>query len=177
MSQKHLTEEECSRLLKAYKTPDHVVRHCRAVADAAVKLAEELNKHGCKFDIELIRGAALIHDIMRVEENHWDKGAEIARNLGYIQEADIIKVHMNYNMKKEVKDLEEVDMVCFGDRVVKEDKYVGLEERMQYVMNKVSDSPHAVELIKKKTAETSLLLKKIEDTIGMSIDELMKKER
>lgn len=177
MSQKHLTEEECNKLLTAYRTPEHVVRHCKAVADAAVKLAEELNKHGAKLDIDLIRGAALIHDIMRVEENHWDKGAEIARSLGYEQEADIIKVHMNYNMKKDVNDLEEVDLVCFGDRVVKEDQYVGLEERMKYVMNKVSDSPYAVELIKRKTAETSILLRKIEDTIGMSIDELMKRER
>lgn len=177
MSHKRLTEEECTRLLKEYGTPDHVVRHCRAVADAAVKLAKELNLHGAKLDIELIKGAALIHDIMRVEENHWDKGADIARNLGYEDEADIIKVHMTYDMKKEVEELREVDLVCFGDRVVKEDKYVGLEDRMKYVMDKLQNNPAAVERITKKTAETKALLNKIEKTIGKSIDEIMEKER
>ncbi|WP_312649184.1 HD domain-containing protein [Aminipila sp.] len=177
MPHKYLTVEECLELLKKYNTPPHVIRHCKAVADAAVKLAIALNQKGSHLDIELIRGAALIHDIARVEENHQEKGAQIARLLGYNDEADIIKAHMTYELKKEVDDLAEVDMVCFGDRVVKEDKYVGLAERMAYIVEKVKDRPDAVSRILKKQAETELLLSKIEDRLGITIDELMSKER
>ncbi|QHI73757.1 hypothetical protein [Aminipila terrae] len=84
---------------------------------------------------------------------------------------------MTYELKKDVEDLTEVDMVCFGDRVVKEDQYVGLSERMAYIIDKVKDRPDAVIRIKKKQAETEILLSKIEDRLGVTIDELMKKER
>lgn len=177
MSAKRLTEEECMKLLQEYKTPEHVIRHCKAVAEAAVKLATALNKHGYNLDIELIRGAALIHDIARVEEEHWNVGADIADKLGYHEEADIIRVHMMYTMNYNVDELKEVDLVCFGDRVVKEDVYVGLEQRMQYVMEKAKHIPGAVERIKMKTKETAVLFKCIEDKLGMTIDEVMKEER
>ena len=177
VSKKRLTEDECLKLLEEYKTPEHVVRHCKAVSEAAIKLAIALNKCGYELDIDLIRGAALIHDIARVEEEHWNVGADIADKLGYHDEADIIRVHMMYTMNYNVDDLKEVDLVCFGDRVVKEDRYVGLEERMQYVMEKAKHIPGAVERIKKKTKETAVLFKSIEDKLGMTIDEVMKKER
>lgn len=177
MSHKYLTVEECLELLKSYNTPAHVVKHCKAVADAAVTLAKALNQKGCHLDIELIRGAALIHDIARVEDNHQEKGAQIARSLGYDKEADIINAHMTYELKKEINELSEVDMVCFGDRVVIEDKYVGLAERMAYIVEKVKDRPDAVERILRKQVETELLLSKIEDKLGITIDELMSIER
>lgn len=177
MSKRRLSEAQCLDLLKEYQTPEHVIRHCQAVAKAAVKLAEALNDHGHRFDIDLIRGAALIHDIARVHDEHWIVGADIADNLGYHDEADIIRVHMNYTMNYDVEKLKEVDMVCFGDRVVKEDEYVGLENRMQYVMDKLKDKPEAVARITQKTKETAVLFKAIEDKLGMTIDEVMEEER
>lgn len=177
MLHKRLTVEECFDLLKKYNTPPHVVRHCKAVADAAVKLALALNENGSNLDIDLIRGAALIHDIARVEEHHEERGAQIIRALGYDDEAEIIGAHMIYDLKKEIDELKEIDLVCFGDRVVKEDKYVGLAERMTYVINKVKDRPNAVARIMLKQAETEVLLAKIEDRLGITIDELMTKER
>ncbi|MFV0516815.1 MAG: HD domain-containing protein [Aminipila sp.] len=177
MSQKNITVEECYELLKKYNTPPHVIRHCEAVAETAVKLAKLLNEHGGNLNIDLIRGAALIHDIARVEEHHEIIGADIARMLGYEDEAAIINVHMTYDMNKEVDSLNEADLVCFGDRVVKEDKYVGLSDRMDYVIEKVKDRPDSIKRIRKKQEETEILISKIEKRLGITIDELMSKER
>ncbi|QAT42825.1 HDIG domain-containing metalloprotein [Aminipila luticellarii] len=177
MSHKHLTVEECFELLKKYNTPPHVIRHCQAVADTAVRLASALNEKGGHLDIELIRGAALIHDIARTQEHHEEKGAQIAQSLGYEDEAEIIHAHMTYELKKEVEELTEIDMVCLGDRMVKEDQYVGLSERMAYILDKVKDYPDAVERIKRKQVETEALLLKIESRLGRTMDELMDKER
>ena len=84
-------EEMKTELAKRLKPSRY--EHSLGVARAAVKLAEALNDHGHRFDIDLIRGAALIHDIARVHDEHWIVGADIADKLGYHDEADIIRVH------------------------------------------------------------------------------------
>lgn len=178
MAQKHLTVEECENLLKQYHTPEHVIKHCHAVAHAAMTVADALNQAGCHLDIRLIQGAALIHDILRVEDKHGEKGADIARNLGYEEEANIISVHMTYELPKSVAQMTETDLVCLGDRIVKEDQYVGFEERMQYVLDKVKGNVEAEQRITRKIADTRILLAEIEKIIGKTIDQLMKeKER
>ena len=62
---KRISEEEVKNLYLQYGTPEHVIGHCRAVSFVAVKLAEELNKHGYSFDLSLVRGAGLAHDVAR----------------------------------------------------------------------------------------------------------------
>ena len=164
--------------LRVYNTPPHVVRHCIAVTDAALKLAGALNEHGYKLDMELIRAAGLLHDISRVKEKHWEVGARLVRNWGYIEEADIIKVHMTYSRYSPVERLNETDIVVIGDRLVKEDKYVGVDARMQYIIDKAKAQGHdeAVIAILAKRDDMKRLMNQIEEIIGISIDDLMKQE-
>lgn len=124
---KHPTKDECERLLNEYKTPDHVKGHCRAVANTAVTVAKALNDNDFDLDIELIQAAGLLHDIARVEDRHWDVGADLMTKLGYEEESKIIKVHMTYSPFSHIDQVTETDMVCLGDRLVKEDQYVGLD--------------------------------------------------
>lgn len=174
MSAKRITEERCQELYKQYNTPLHVIGHCKAVTAVAETIGTELNKFGYDFDIDLIRGAGLVHDVARTQEEHWKVGADILEELGYIDEADIVRVHMFYEFN-DIKNLCETDMVCLGDRLVKENKYVGLDERIQYLIDKVKDSPERVERILLKKEETKKLIIEIEGIIGKSIDNLMMK--
>ncbi len=178
MNKQHPSRQECLRLLHEYKTPEHVIRHCIAVADAAVKIGQALNLHGYHLDLELIQAAGLIHDIARVEDEHWEKGYELAMGWGYEQEAAIIKVHMGYSPFSSVECINETDLVCLGDRIVKEDTYVGLDERMEYIIEKVRKQGHfdAEKRILEKKKEAGDLIKGIERIIGMSLDQLMKGE-
>ena len=114
-----LSEKEAERLYEKYQTPAHVIAHCREVTRVACGIAEQLNKHGYHLDLDLIRGAGLAHDVARTSEEHWNVGAEILRELGYDDEANIVQQHMSYQFKP-VDRLTETDMVCFGDRLVKE---------------------------------------------------------
>lgn len=173
---KHPDRQECERLLTEYGTPEHVKRHCRAVTDMACAVAEELNKHGFSLNIPLITAAGLLHDIARVEDRHWDVGAELMEKLGYSREADIIKVHMTYSPFSDIKDVTETDMVCLGDRTVLEDEYVGLDKRIDYVINKAKKggNPQAEPIILEKKKQTRQFIDQIEDVIGCSLDDLMK---
>lgn len=170
---KRITQNEIEELYVKWDTPDKVKAHCKAVSDVGVKMAEELNKHGYNLDLDLIRGSGLVHDVARIYDRHELIGYDILSELGYMDEANIVKVHMRYPKYNEIEELNECDIICLADRVVKENKYVGLDERMEYIIGKVPDgNPEIIERILLKKVETREVLDKIAQIIGKSIDEL-----
>lgn len=173
MANKHPSREECLALLKQYRTPEHVVRHCDKVTETALKIGEALNDKGYNLDLGLIQGAGLIHDIARVEDKHWDVGAVIASDLGYDQEAAIIKVHMHYSCDPNKRDITETDIICLADRMVKEDEFVGLDDRMQYVLDKFQGDQEATERVNERIKDNRVFIGRIEKIIGRSIESLM----
>jgi len=58
--------------------------------------------------------------------------------------------------------------------MVKEDKYVGLETRMKYVLDKFKENHDAYERIKAKMNDNKILIQKIENKIETTIESLMK---
>lgn len=170
---KRISDGEIKNLYREYHTPDKVMAHCRAVSEVGVKLATELNKHGYSLDVGLIRGAGLVHDVARIQDSHDIVGYEILKKLGYDDEAEIVRAHMKYPKYNPVDKLNECDIVCIADRVVKEDRYVGLDERIDYILNKAPDSPEVRERILKKKEETQKLLDEIAQIIGKGLDELL----
>ena len=138
---KRISEEEVKNLYLQYGTPEHVIGHCRAVSFVAVKLAEELNKHGYSFDLSLVRGAGLAHDVARTCDDHGGVCADELEALGYCDEAGIVRFHMYYDIVRHASQLTECDLVCLADKLVKEDKYVGLIPRMEYLIAKMPADP------------------------------------
>ncbi len=175
---KHPDRDLCMQYLKEYNTPVHVIGHCRAVAETAYIIAEELNKHGYDLNLDLILAAGLTHDIARVEDEHWNRGAEFMAERGWLEEAEIIRVHMHYSPFSELKDLTETDMICLADRTVLEDTYVGLDKRMDYVIEKAIKAGrlNAREIINSKKEITRQTIIGIENIIGITLDQLMKGE-
>ena len=88
--------DECYRLFDEYGTPEHVIGHCRAVSDTAVKIGEELNKNGYNFDLELVKVSGLIHDVARREDCHEIVAADMLFSRGFVKESEIVRVHMNH---------------------------------------------------------------------------------
>jgi Predicted HD superfamily hydrolase len=174
MENQHPSREKCLALLKEYHTPDHVIRHCEMVTETALKIGNALNEKGLNLDLKLIQGAGLIHDIARVEDKHWEIGAKIARDLGYLQEAEIIQVHMFYNCNPNEERINETDVVCLADRMVKEDQYVGLDSRMKYILDKFKGNQEAVDRISERIRENRKMISRIEGIVGISMDSLMK---
>jgi len=166
--------ETCMELLRSYETPPHVVRHCIAVCDVAVRIAKALTEKGEALDLTLLEAASLLHDIARVEENHGIKGAQVAEKHGYHQVAKLIKCHMFYATDPYKEKVTEQDLLCLADRMVKEDEYVGLEDRMKYVLDKLADAGIDTERVRNRLEENRLIKDKIEAIIGKTIDSLMK---
>ncbi len=174
---KHPTRGECEEMLYMYGTPEHVRNHCRAVADTACIVARALNDSGACLDIGLIEAAGMLHDIARTKDRHWEAGADIVREMGYDEESRIIRVHMTYSPFSDISKVNETDMVCLGDRLVKEDKYVGLDERIDYVIEKMQRNGNfdARPFILEKKKDCQRFLDQIESVIGISVDDLIRK--
>ena len=88
------------------------------------------------FALELVLASGLLHDIARKEERHWDVGADFCKNLNLPEEENIIRIHMQYEFTNDEQNLTEADLVCLGDRLSIEDRYVGLDKRMDYIIDK-----------------------------------------
>ncbi len=169
---RYISRKEIEKLYSLWHTPDRVKAHCSAVSAVGVKLAEELNKHGYRLNTELIRSAGLVHDVARTKERHDLVGYDILEKMGYHDEANIVKVHMRYPAFNTVDKLNECDMVCLADRLVKENKYVGLDERIDYIIEKAKDSPEAVKHILEDKKKIRKLIDEIEAVIGTTLDEI-----
>lgn len=121
-------EEAIRSLWEKYRTPENVIAHCRAVADKAMRLTQELNQGGCKLDEGLIFAAALLHDIARTEPNHAEQGAKWLVKEGYDKVAALVACHHDLG-EHESDPVTEKTVVYLADKLVLEDREVSLEER------------------------------------------------
>lgn len=169
----YITKAVQKELFDKCNTPPHIQAHCNAVAETARKLAIKLNQTGYDMDVDVIYGAALVHDVLRLSKDHAKDGAELLYSLGYIQEGNIVREHMRYPMSNDADHLEEIDVVCLGDRTVREDEYVGLDLRMQYLIDKPGASLERTARILQAKEHTRALIEGIEARIGMTFDELL----
>ena len=172
----HPDRAECMRMLKDYGTPPHVIAHCKAVAAVAYRLAAALNDCGAALDTGLVLAAGLLHDIARVEEEHWNVAADLCEARGLFEEASIIRVHMNYDPFNDADHLNETDLVCLADRTVLEDRYTGIDRRMEYIVQKAVRNGHEehVPFIMKKKEQTRELIRDIEKRIGTTLEDLFR---
>ncbi|HHT25516.1 MAG TPA: HD domain-containing protein [Clostridiaceae bacterium] len=123
-----LTKELCLELITAAGTPEHVIRHSIAVAEEAARIGMALAENGLDLDIDLIIRSALLHDVARTKKSHCQVGENWIRALGYHQEAEIVGGHGD-NCLFEIPD--ELAVLIVADRVVSEDKVIGLHERIK----------------------------------------------
>lgn len=168
------TREECLVLLKNSGCDENVVRHCQAVEELAVRIAERANA-----DKNLVSVASLLHDIGRATTHgikHAVEGANIARRLGLPESVIlIIERHIGAGITKiearklglPAKDympitLEE-KIVAHADNLIEEDKKRPVKEVVQ----------RFEELGYKNVAEKILLLhKELSEICGIDLDRI-----
>lgn len=147
MDGRYLSDDECRRILEEFGCEEDVITHSRAVAKVAVKMAEQSGA-----DADLVRTAALLHDIGRTKTHgpgHGFEGAEILRGLGFPENVILI-VERHVGGGFDSKDaaelgLPERDMipttleekiVCIADKLVEDDKKVPIDREIQKLKEK-----------------------------------------
>lgn len=94
------TREECIEILKKSGCNKKIVRHCKAVENLALRIAELANG-----DKKLVSVAAMLHDIGRANTHgirHAVEGAEMVRELGLPERVIlIIERHIGAGISKD----------------------------------------------------------------------------
>ena len=137
---KKLTDDIIQSLYERFNTPPHVKAHCAGVTQCAIKLAKALNQadpERYSLDLELIYGAGMVHDMARISDHHEEVAADALAQMGYIRESEIVREHMRCNVYHDINEVKEADLLYISDRMVLEDKFVGLEKRYEYLWNKM----------------------------------------
>lgn len=159
------TRKECDCILSMHHVPDHIINHCRAVAEAAVNILGSLQAVDCEIDAPALEAAALLHDIARREKNHAEKGADILKELGYEKVGAIISTHMDIEVDENDR-LTENEILYLADKLVKEDRILPLTERLEMSLHAFGDNEQAMKKIKNRFATADKITRKIERVTG-----------
>ena len=167
-----LSPDECIKLLKENGCSKEVIKHCKAVRDIAVKIAEKANA-----DMKLVEASALLHDIGRSKTHgirHGVEGAKIARNLGLPESIiKIIERHLGAGLpadeakklglpaKDYMPETLEEKIVCHADSLVDHGKRKKIEHEVERALLEGHDG-YARRLV--------ILHKELSDICGIDVN-------
>ena len=102
------SEAEALYLLRKYRLFKEIVEHSKDVARIAVKIAGDIKAAGHEVDINLVRSAALLHDIGKWKYNrqkgglmlHAYESGRLLRELGWSEFAEVCESHFGLNKEE-----------------------------------------------------------------------------
>jgi uncharacterized protein len=139
------TEEDCKRIISDLGMLENIVAHSWQVCRVSLLLTDHLGLPG--INRELIRAAALLHDITKTRsfhtlEDHAETGARLLVDLGYPEVALIVGQHVRLNRYPvALSEPTDAEIVNYSDKRVLHDRIVPLSERMGYILEKYGGSP------------------------------------
>jgi putative nucleotidyltransferase with HDIG domain len=138
------SDKECHQLISEMGMMGHIVAHSLQVCRVALFLADRPELSA--LNRELIRAAALLHDItktrsFRTQEAHAETGARLLTELGYPEVGRVIGQHVRLDRYFATADPTEVEVVNYADKRVLHDRIAPLGERMGYILERYGQDP------------------------------------
>lgn len=132
---------KCLEMLGAMAMPDHIKDHSRLVCQVALVLADGLIAAGVHLNRDLVMASALLHDItkprsFKTGENHAQTGGEYLTDLGFPEVGEIVRQHVVLDQYFAGTAPSEAEIVNYADKRVLHDQVVGLDERMNYILER-----------------------------------------
>jgi molybdenum cofactor cytidylyltransferase len=163
------TDEECREILNTIcHVPPDRIRHNLKVSRVAVNIGNALATSGHKVDIELVRTAAVLHDIAKGRPKHDIVGGNLLQELGFGKVGDIVSVHSTLSEGNSGLPLED-KIVFLADKFVGGEKLISIEGRYHH-----PDWPpesQKLSLERRKVAEA--VKREFEDILGRSLEEVI----
>ena len=142
--------------------------HGRAVAGVASALARALNDRGQDLNLELVHGAALVHDLAKGQPRHEARGGEILADLGLPELGRVVAAHKMVAV--EPGPVRETELVCLADKLVQGDRRVPLEDRFLARLVEFKGDAAACAAVEMRLAMARALAAKVEAALGRPLD-------
>jgi CTP:molybdopterin cytidylyltransferase MocA len=150
-----------------FGAPPRGVAHAEAVARAATALVRALNRMGAGLDVGLTETAALLHDLAKGRPRHEAEGGRELMRLGFPILADIVACHRDTALG-DADPLTEKEIVYLADKLVRGDRYVGLEARFREKLDMFGDDAQALAAIRGRRQRARAVLERVEAEAGQS---------
>ena len=165
------SEEECYAIIKSANTPVKVINHCKQVAQLSCAMGSYLIRSGCPMNLDLIRTAALLHDLAKGELHHAQAGARMLVN--YPEVANIVAEHMDICLNPD-QPLTEKEIVYLADKLVMEDQIITLQARFSGPLEQHKNDQEVFRKIRQRLSNAERIQTKIEQLIKMPLQDLWK---
>jgi uncharacterized protein len=171
------SQKQCFLLMCEMKMMDHIVAHCLQVCRVATFLAEHLDAARMVFNHDLIRAAALLHDItktrsFKTEENHALTGGQFLAGQGYPEVGELVRQHVRLDEYPDPVTLGEAQIINYADKRVLHDRIVGLDQRLDYILEKYGKLPEHQARIQWLWAKTRVLEDEIFNDLAIAPPDL-----
>ncbi|MDO4567044.1 MAG: HD domain-containing protein [Oscillospiraceae bacterium] len=166
-----MSELECERLFEEFSLLENIRDHCERVAAVSELIALRCVEAGVALDLALIKSAALLHDLMKLEPKHADAAANLLASRGYEAAAEIVREHMNPERESRLA-LDEAAIVYLADKLIRNDDPVSVEERYAPALAfSRSDPPHFAR-VNRAIAKSNAIIELFERLTGEKLYEL-----
>lgn len=130
---------ECERLIAETGMLENIIAHSRQVCRVSLWIADHRKTNG--LDRDLIRAAALLHDITKTRsfstgEDHAETGKQMLTEMGYPEVGCIVGQHVRLDRYFGSSLPDEAEIVNYADKRVLHDRIVPLSERMEYIVER-----------------------------------------
>jgi putative nucleotidyltransferase with HDIG domain len=158
----------------------NIREHSLRVMQVAVFLGEALARAGHSLKLPLIEAGALLHDLGKTPclgtgHNHALWGAQILRDLGYPEVAQVVAEHVYMEPKNGGSGcFREAEVVNYADKRVLHTQVVTLSQRFLDLQERYGRTPEARARIAVNQANSQVLEGKIFASLDLTPDDLLK---
>ncbi len=165
------SEDACYAILKRANTPVKVINHGKQVAQLCCAIGSDLIRSGCAMNLDLLRTAALLHDLAKGQPHHAKVGAD--RLADYPEVADIVAEHMDICLNPD-QTLTEKEVVYLADKLVLGDRIISIQARFSDTLEKYKNDPEAFRNISQRLRNAETIQTRIEQIIKRPLQDLWK---
>ncbi|QJB57425.1 DVU_1551 family NTP transferase [Pseudodesulfovibrio sp. zrk46] len=167
------SEVESSVLWRMQQGHPHIEKHCVAVSQVATRLCEALNERSQTepLNVDLVRGAALTHDIGKGTKRHEAAGAELLHFHGFHTAADIVLEHFDMTLPDNAP-ITEKEVVFLADKLVRCQSPVPLENRYMEKVEMYSHEPGARDAILGRLKRAKDMMARFDREMGVPAEQL-----
>ena len=171
------TKAQCYQMMCEMKMMDHIVVHSMQVCRVAIYLTDYLVGRHTHLNANLIRSAALLHDITKTRsfntgEDHALTGGQFLADRGYPEVGDLVRQHVVLDEYSATKIPVEADILNYADKRVLHDEIVDLDRRLDYILARYATKAEQRERIYLLWEKTKHLENRIFSDLPFSPEEL-----
>jgi putative nucleotidyltransferase with HDIG domain len=160
------TAGECEAMLEQLRVPEPVARHSRKVAQVACRIADALQACHVAIDLNLVRAAALLHDMGKGQPRHAEVAATMLQSYAMPRVAEVVAVHTEMEFDGTI---DERAVVYLADKLVGGDRLIWLEERFRRSLDRFRDNSDALASAHRRKAAAEQMAIAIENCLGMPL--------